>query len=186
MVISEQKEAYCWSVGEFCWQTLLQMSWKARLCRDTRSSSSLTEKYSFFWSCAASSICFDSFCSRAWHRICETICTDCDQHVERYKLRNITEIIPSLPTRASWFSCCSWWVWLSCWTALPRQRSSRSCTLVFTVARRPSSSVALCECWADRPMCSWTSSLQTRIGKVQYSWCYSIYIHTHIFPFCPI
>lgn len=26
MVILQQKEAYCWSVGELCWQALLQMS----------------------------------------------------------------------------------------------------------------------------------------------------------------
>lgn len=166
LFLEKKIEAYCWSAGEFCWQTLLQMSWKVRLCRDTRSSSSLMEKYSFFCSCAIPSLCLNIFCTRVWHCFCWKIArnhsfwpTCLALHVKKKKVA--LRIILSFPTCISRFSCCSCWVWLSCWTALPRQRSSRSCTLVFTVARRPSSSVALWECWAAWFMCSWTSSLQT-------------------------
>lgn len=60
--------SYCWSAGEFCWHALLQASWKARLCRASRRSSSLTVKWSFFWSRAANSLCLDRASSRIPHR----------------------------------------------------------------------------------------------------------------------
>lgn len=70
--------------------------------------------------------------------------------------------IISLHTCASCFSCCSCCVWLRCWTALLRYRSSRSWTLALTPSSSSSSSVALWDWQAARLICSWASSLKTK------------------------